>query len=333
MTSSALATGRRLAAAAAAVATLATAAVLGVGTAASAGPAEGDLVAMTNSARAAAGAAPLAANEDLARTARAWSEQMARSGRLSHNPATGSQVCCWQAVAENVGYSYRGAADVHRMLMDSAGHRTNILNRSYTQVGIGTATDAQGRIWVTEVFRRPTSTAAVVAPPAPVGPIGAIAERWRAIGASAGPVGAPTTNELATPDGVGRFTHFQRGSIYWTPPTGAHEVYGAIHGRWSGLGWERSPVGYPTTGELPTPDGVGRFNHFQWGSVYWTPSTGAHEVYGAIRHHWASQGWEKGPLGYPTSGEYDVPGGRANDFQRGKLTWDRATGRTTVHLR
>ena len=37
-----------------------------------------------------------------------------------------------------------------------------------------------------------------------------------------------------------------------------------------------------------------------------SPSTGAHEVYGIIRDAWADNGWEAGPLGYPTSGEYDV---------------------------
>ncbi|WP_347058662.1 hypothetical protein ABC795_17665 [Blastococcus sp. HT6-30] len=37
-------------------------------------------------------------------------------------------------------------------------------------------------------------------------------------------------------------------------------------------------------------------------SIYWTADTGAHEIYGAIRTRWADSGWERGPLGYPTSG-------------------------------
>ena len=40
---------------------------------------------------------------------------------------------------------------------------------------------------------------------------------------------------------------------------------------------------YPVTDETGTPDGVGRFNHFEGGSIYWTPGTGAKEVHGAIR--------------------------------------------------
>jgi hypothetical protein len=38
--------------------------------------------------------------------------------------------------------------------MNSPGHRANILDRDYTEVGIGAVTVA-GRVWVAEVFRRP----------------------------------------------------------------------------------------------------------------------------------------------------------------------------------
>jgi uncharacterized protein with LGFP repeats len=162
---------------------------------------------------------------------------------------------------------------------------------------------------------------------------GDIRSRWNALSWEFGPLGYPTTDELPAPDGRGRFNVFQRGSIYWSPTTGARDVYGAIRTRWSALGWEGGTLGYPTTGETGTPDRVGRFNHFQRGSVYWTPRTGAHEIYGTIRARWASLGWEKSFLGYPTRGEYAVPGGRASDFQGGRITWNARTGATTVTRR
>jgi uncharacterized protein with LGFP repeats len=56
-------------------------------------------------------------------------------------------------------------------------------------------------------------------------------------------------------------------------------------------------------------------------SIYWTPGTGAHEVYGRIRERWSALGWERSYLGYPTSGEFSVPGGRQNDFQHGYVRW------------
>jgi uncharacterized delta-60 repeat protein len=160
---------------------------------------------------------------------------------------------------------------------------------------------------------------------------GLIRARWAALGWEGGPLGYPVTDESTTPDGVGRFNHFSNGgSVYWTPGTGAHAVYGMIRATWAATGWENGPLGYPTTDELGTPDGVGRFNHFsKGGSVYWTPGTGANAVYGAIRAAWAASGWETGPLGYPVTSEFDVPGGRRNVFQRGALTFSWGNGQVS----
>jgi uncharacterized protein with LGFP repeats len=88
-------------------------------------------------------------------------------------------------------------------------------------------------------------------------------------------LGFPVTDETGTPDGIGRFNHFEGGSIYWTPETGAHEVHGAIRDKWQSMGWETSFLRYPTTDERTPPDGHGRFNHFQGGSIVWTPEGGA----------------------------------------------------------
>lgn len=90
-----------------------------------------------------------------------------------------------------------------------------------------------------------------------------------------------------------------------------------------------SMLGRPLTAELVTPDRVGRYTHYA-GSIYWTPGTDARLVRGAIRDRWASLRWEAGPLGFPTRGEHDVPGGRRSTFEGGSITWDRATGATTV---
>ncbi|HEX6012960.1 MAG TPA: hypothetical protein VFY87_14405 [Geminicoccaceae bacterium] len=157
---------------------------------------------------------------------------------------------------------------------------------------------------------------------------GAIRDKWMELGAEQGPLGQPLTDETPTPDGVGRFNHFQGGSIYWTPGTGAHDVHGLIRERWAGLGWERGFLGYPLTDETATPDGVGRYNHFQGGSIYWTADTGAHEVHGAIRDKWAELGWERSTLKYPTTDEMPTPDGvgRFNDFQGGSVRWHPDTG-------
>jgi uncharacterized protein with LGFP repeats len=160
---------------------------------------------------------------------------------------------------------------------------------------------------------------------------GGIRAEYQALGGPSGFLGYPITDEIGTPDGVGRFNHFQYGSIYWTAWTGAHEVHGAIRAVWAALGWERSVLGYPLTDETMTPDWVGRYNHFAGGSIYWTPSTGAHEVQGGIRAVWASLGWERSFLGYPVSDEYTAGFGiRRSDFQHGSITWNVPTGQWSV---
>ncbi|WP_296704361.1 hypothetical protein [Algoriphagus sp.] len=170
---------------------------------------------------------------------------------------------------------------------------------------------------------------------------GLIRARWSSLGWERSFLGYPKTDETKTPDGIGRYNHFQGGSIYWSPSTGAWEVHGAIRSKYSSLGWERSFLGYPLTNENTCPDGVGRYNHFQGGSIYWSPSTGAHEVHGAIRSHWASLGWERSFLGYPTSDELVVFGGagRISHFQHGSIYWSSTAGvrvlreRVRVHVK
>jgi uncharacterized protein with LGFP repeats len=53
-------------------------------------------------------------------------------------------------------------------------------------------------------------------------------------------------------------------------------------------------------------------------------------VQGSIYQAWAGLGWQTSALGYPTSGEFAVPGGRRSNFQHGFITWTAATGAVTV---
>lgn len=156
-----------------------------------------------------------------------------------------------------------------------------------------------------------------------------IRQKWRELGAGSGFLGAPQTEELTCPDGRGRYVHFAGGSIYWTPETEAHAIYGAIREKWASLGWETCEfLGYPVTDETGTPDGIGRFNHFEKGSIYWTPRHGAFAIHGPIRDEWERSGWEAGPLGYPISDvePLDDKSGSATRFERGRIRWSAAAG-------
>ena len=150
---------------------------------------------------------------------------------------------------------------------------------------------------------------------------GAIRQKWAGLGWEKSFLGYPTSDETVgrDNDGAGRFSHFQGGSIYWHPTVGTFELHGAIRQKYLELGAEASFLGYPTTDELGTPDGVGRFNHFQAGSIYWTPSVWAHEVHGLIRQYWANNGWERNAaLGYPITDEL-IPSRTAGHLRPGSI--------------
>ncbi|MBE1493832.1 hypothetical protein H4696_000932 [Amycolatopsis lexingtonensis] len=158
---------------------------------------------------------------------------------------------------------------------------------------------------------------------------GEIRKKWAALDYERG-LGYPTTDEAGTPDGVGRYNHFIKGgnvgSIYYTNATGAHAIFGEIRKKWAALDYERG-LGYPTTDEGVTPDGIGRYNHFSLGhSIYYTVATGAHAVKGEIRKRWAALGWERSYLRYPTTDEYVVNGVYRSDFQGGYITFTLAGG-------
>ena len=153
---------------------------------------------------------------------------------------------------------------------------------------------------------------------------GAIRDKWASSGWENGVLGFPATDEVLLRNGA--VTHFQLGSIYFSPVTGAHIVKGSIRDRWASLGWQDGLLGYPISDEDRLGRGGQAVTHFQTGSVYFSPETGAHAVWGAIRDKWASMGWQNSSLGYPTSEEYDVPGGRRSDFQFGSITWTPAKG-------
>jgi uncharacterized protein with LGFP repeats len=157
--------------------------------------------------------------------------------------------------------------------------------------------------------------------------------KYNQLGGNSSFLGRPTNVEQVCPDGVGHFRHYEYGSIYWHPDTGAFEVHGHIWMKWESLGREKSVLGYPITDEKATPDGEGRYNQFQNGFIHSHPHTGTFETHGAILAKWESLGWEQGILGYPITDEMTTPDrkGRYNHFQHGSIYWHPDTEAFEVH--
>lgn len=101
------------------------------------------------------------------------------------------------------------------------------------------------------------------------------------------------------------------------------ESYGSV------LGDARS--GLTTT---PAADGAEtEYALFDQGIITYSPSTGAHALWGTIADTWAQQGFDLGPLGLPTSEPTETADGKQQaSFQGGTITYDSATDEADIEL-
>jgi uncharacterized protein with LGFP repeats len=182
------------------------------------------------------------------------------------------------------------------------------------------------------VLLRDKSTADDATPP-PMAIAAVVVPGTAEIAQAAATLGAAVAQAFSVAGG-GRQQNFEKGSVIWHPDTGAIALFGAINQKYQAIG---GPLfGYPIMSETMTPDGIGRFVHLRHRypngfvedrSIYWRPELGAQSTQGLVRLKWAEQGWERGPLGYPTSDEYTASDGmRRQDFQHGHIVWSPQTG-------
>ena len=101
---------------------------------------------------------------------------------------------------------------------------------------------------------------------------------------------------------------------------------GAIAQQWMATGGPTGELGNAVTTEQTTPNGSAKFVDFENGKIYWSESTGAQIVKGAIAKAWSLMGFENSPLGLPTSSETTGPDGVTQSFQGGTLVWNLVTG-------
>lgn len=118
---------------------------------------ENEVIRLVNEIRVKNGLKPLTADWELSRVARFKSQDMKDNKYFSHtSPVYGSPF----QMIKNFGISYRSAAEniakwqstpqaVVNAWMNSSGHRANILNASYTKIGVGYVSD--GKYW-TQMF-------------------------------------------------------------------------------------------------------------------------------------------------------------------------------------
>jgi uncharacterized protein YkwD len=83
-----------------------------------------------------------------------WAEHLAACNCLEHRAPPFGVMRGWCGAAENVGRSGDGGTlgSVHTAFMRSRGHRDNILNPRWTDLGVGVARDRAGEYFVVHVF-------------------------------------------------------------------------------------------------------------------------------------------------------------------------------------
>jgi uncharacterized protein YkwD len=121
---------------------------------------------LTNVERANHGLPPLALSRELSRAAQTYAEVLANSDCFQHTcgpvPDMRDRVeqagyTGWTAMAENIAAGYRSPEIAIAAWMGSDGHRANMLNPHYTEIGIGMSMSdgSYGVYWTQNFGARP----------------------------------------------------------------------------------------------------------------------------------------------------------------------------------
>ncbi|MEU3223002.1 sigma-70 family RNA polymerase sigma factor [Streptomyces sp. NPDC006976] len=113
------------------------------------------VVALVNTERAKEGCGPVSGNAQLTTAAQRHSEDMAAHDYFSHTSQDGSgpgdRITAagyrWSTYGENIAKGQRTPADVMNSWMNSPGHRANILNCAFKELGVGIQNSSGGIVW------------------------------------------------------------------------------------------------------------------------------------------------------------------------------------------
>ncbi|MBL7253466.1 CAP domain-containing protein [Paractinoplanes lichenicola] len=122
-----------------------------------------EVIRLVNVERKAAGCGNLTGESRLHRAAQKHSDRQAAQDSMSHQlpgeASMGDRVTAegyrWGGVAENVAAGYGSPAAVMDGWMNSPGHKANILNCGYKNIGVGVAKSGKGTLYWTQNFASP----------------------------------------------------------------------------------------------------------------------------------------------------------------------------------
>ena len=157
---------------------------------------------------------------------------------------------------------------------------------------------------------------------------GSLRTAYLAAGEESGALGYPTAAAVCSSADTCRQS-FQGGMLASSPATGTRVLSSDIAAAWAAQNYGEGPLGYPTTDTRCGLRDGGCGQDFRGGSLYWSPATGAHPTYGAVRSYWIAQGRERGSLGYAADEMTCGSATCSQAFQGGLVVWS-AAGSTKV---
>jgi len=123
------------------------------------------IVDLTNQERRSRGLSALSVNLQLTQAAEHHAGNMARLDTMAHTlpgadlPTLQSRLDFYgydyAKAGENVAYNFATASAVVNAWMNSSGHRQNILDPSYSEIGVGVGVNSRGQLYFCQVFGQP----------------------------------------------------------------------------------------------------------------------------------------------------------------------------------
>jgi uncharacterized protein YkwD len=121
-----------------------------------------ELLALVNAERQKGGLPPLILDAQLNQAAQRHAQDLANQGNLNHTGSDGSTMqsrieatgYSWTAIGENIAMGQTTPQAVMTSWMGSSGHRQNIVNPAFSEIGLGYVEDGGTKYWV-QVFATP----------------------------------------------------------------------------------------------------------------------------------------------------------------------------------
>ncbi|MFN8019672.1 MAG: twin-arginine translocation signal domain-containing protein [Acidimicrobiales bacterium] len=156
--------------------------------------------------------------------------------------------------------------------------------------------------------------------------------KHEALGGVHGTLGYPIAAVRTSSDKASRYQNYEKGRIY-VQGSRVTEIHGAVFTLHESLAGVHGTLGYPITDLTPCDDRRGKAQWFEHGFIWYSPTTGAHALWGKVLDRYLANGHEGGYLKYPTSEPTAVGDGRGTyaTFEQGRIYASTTTDGFEVH--